>query len=385
MAVLGAILLKPGLHEETKKIVPMAAMLSARARDLFTVMGELPDPDAKAISRYYLRTSFATQDLAMPEFMSSCLEEGVGSLTAAKELSALYRSETLADALEEAARSARMGAEVVLPDITNSVISDDKPHEIDFSALDLKQENQWNIHEWLPLDGGLVVLAGEPAGGKTFLCMDLALSMVTGQQWLNMPVRKRRRVLVVDEENSPSLIQKRYKDLTGARANGFHIADMPLKVLHGNGFCWQNGNKTAMLMSIAANHKPDWIILDSLVRIAAGLDENSNADMAKFFSAFVGPLRAASGGAGVIILHHLSKPNQYATSGRHRIRGASDIFAAPDLVWLLEEKTKNKRLLTQAKNRYATIADPIEVTFATQTDGSMAILGETPFDWNMRK
>jgi len=378
MAVLGAILLDPKLYTETAAIVPKQAMTGAQARDLYASMSEVDSPDPIAMTRHYTRAAFAEQDLDMPAYIGQCIDQGIKSLAAAKELAEIYRRQTLSDKLTEAAADARDGRPFKIPEA--EYISDEKPTEVDFSQLDMRQDMEWLIHEWLPLDGGLVVLAGEPAGGKTFICMDLALSLATGHSWLGMQTRASRRVLVVDEENSGQLIRTRYKSLKMAKANGYNIADIPLKVLHGNGYCYQNKNKFVSLLANISEYRPQWVILDSLVRLAAGLDENSNSDMARFNSEFIGPIRRL--GAGVIVLHHMSKPNQFASQARHRIRGASEIFAAPDLVWTLKQTTKFKRVLEQSKNRFGVLAHPIEITFSEQQDGGMALIGNEPFDWN---
>jgi len=378
LAVLGAILLDPDFYADTAAIVPQKAMTAAQARDLYASMSEVDSPDPMAMTRHYTRAAFADQNMGMPGFIGQCMDQGVKSLSAAKELAELYRREILSDKLTIAAADARDGRPFRMPEA--EYISDEKPNEVDFSALGMRQDMEWLIQDWLPLDGGLVVLAGEPAGGKTFICMDLALSLATGHSWLGMATRTSRRVLVVDEENSGQLIRTRYKSLKMAKTNGYNIADIPLKVLHGNGYCWSSPNKYINLLATIAEFSPQWVILDSLVRLAAGLDENSNSDMARFNSEFIGPIRRL--GSGVIILHHMSKPNQYASQARHRIRGASEIFAAPDMVWTLKQTTKFKRVLEQSKNRFSVLAKPVEITFSEQPDGGMALLGNEPFEWH---
>lgn len=80
------------------------------------------------------------------------------------------------------------------------------------------------------------------------------------------------------------------------------------------------------LLRWAAQHQP-LIVFDSLVRFHAA-DENSASEMRNVMAHL---RRLADVGATVLVLHHRSKTEA------NKYRGSSDILAAVDMVYALEE------------------------------------------------
>lgn len=77
--------------------------------------------------------------------------------------------------------------------------------------------NQVDDVEWL-VDGilpkaGVLLVTGEPGGGKSWMLQELALAFSTGRPWLGHFPTTKAEVLVIDEENALRLLRKRFARL----------------------------------------------------------------------------------------------------------------------------------------------------------------------------
>lgn len=383
-AVIGAMLL--GLQHETKELLEMDWFRDSRTRRLFQAVCEL-EPEACNLLGLWVHIKHAgwEKPCGGAAFVGELIDDVPKTLHFAKLLRQEALQERRADAIAEASIQVRMGMEVG-PDLQalleETVETDaDALQSLDLSELNDAKQPDWIVPEWFSRQGDLVVLAGEAGTGKTLLGYDLAIAMATSTPWLKAPVYGPAKVLFIDEENSKSLIAHRFRRLAAGRHTDPSLLKPYIEILYANRVNLLNAATRAKILARIEDFRPDWVILDSMVRLH-GLDENSNVDMARFFSEGVGPLRRH--GAGVILLHHLGKPQAQGPGlQRHRVRGASDIMAAPDSVFLLYRNQENKLILRQEKNRNVSPARPIEITILDANwNGidSMTISGSTTYD-----
>lgn len=246
----------------------------------------------------------------------------------------------LARLTEAAAGTATGSAELKAIDIEATLTAADEPIP-------------WSVKPWLA-ERDLVVLAGPPKMLKSFVAMDLSLSLVTGTPWLGcVKVARPYRVLILDEENNGRLLRYRLRRLTKGRE--LTAADLPpdrFRCLAENALTFANPDKAAALRSEVARFRPDWIILDTLIRFSRGVDENDNSEMAALF-ADIKELASISG-AGVILLHHVRKPSINAGPDlASRVRGASDIVASADQLWVIEPDSRGGLVLRHERSRWA--------------------------------
>jgi len=244
-------------------------------------------------------------------------------------------------------------------------------------ALDLGQLLQtepepipWVVPGWLA-SRDVACIGGEPGGGKTWLAMCLALALATSGKFLGIQVEGGPyRVLYVDEENNPRLVRYRIRKLArGLGLSAGDLAALPIRYLNENGLNLDREDRLRTLLSEVERSKPDFVVLDSLVRFHER-DENSNAEMARFFEKAIKPL-AAQFGAGVILLHHLAKPSRDKSRELgHRLRGASDIRAQVDQLWGLDRDQAGNLTLRHEKCRWAEAARPISVHIVDVDDGT---------------
>lgn len=187
-----------------------------------------------------------------------------------------------------------------------------------FDRLDLRKPiveppSLWRGYVFV---GDLVLAAGAPKLGKSWLTMALAVIMANGGGWLLGQEVKAGRVLYFDEENPPDVIQRRMRSLG--------LTDQGLEHM----FIVSNGGlridkHPELLTQQALMFQADLIVIDSLARVHAK-DENSFSEMSEILNGVLRKLSRESG-AAVMFIHHHDK----AGNGP---RGSSDIEAAVDTI-----------------------------------------------------
>jgi hypothetical protein len=172
---------------------------------------------------------------------------------------------------------------------------------------------RWRVKGVLP-ETGAAAIFGQPRSGKTFLALDLCLSLAEGRSWLGLPT-KPCAALYVNLESSWGLRQRllawmnRYN--RKAPENLKFILD-PLNL--------QNSAQVGAIIEVAP--KCGVVVIDTLNRASPDADENSSRDMSSLIAAVDKIQRAISG--LVILVAHSGKQ---ATNG---IRGHSSLLAALD-------------------------------------------------------
>ena len=185
-----------------------------------------------------------------------------------------------------------------------------------------RPDPEFLIYRVLPM-GAPSLLTATHASFKSFIALDMALSVATGRAWHGFNVRRGAVVYVAAE--GASGIKKRARawlEFYGEKTpDNFVILDVPFQVA--------DAKARADFISEVSELKPVLIILDTLARCAVGLEENSSKDMGEFADA-LGELAKATG-ANVLTVHHNNKGGAY--------RGSSAVPAAVDTHLSLERKS----------------------------------------------
>jgi RecA/RadA recombinase len=225
---------------------------------------------------------------------------------------------------------------------------------------------------------GVCIVAGEPGTGKTWLVLALARDVATGKPFLGKFAAEQGSVLVIDEESGKYRLQKRMQKL-GVTEN-LPIAFSIMKVINLSDPSWEEP-----LREVIAQQKPELVVLDSLVRIHRG-DENQSTEMAKLFATLT-KFREEFGCA-FVITHHLRKRVQQSKLNtlEQRLRGSSDIAAYADTVLGLD-RVDDRLVFSQLKNRDGEFFKPLALGIDDISDDrtEIVVLAEVDEEADKRK
>jgi len=213
-------------------------------------------------------------------------------------------------------------------------------------------------------DGELVILFSESGLGKTFLAVDLALHIATGQPWQGRAVEQGSVVYLPSEGFDGFQARIRaWFDHRGVSSAGvpLHIGAYGLALNNPGDFAELEGELDA------TRPKPKLIVIDTLTGMTSGIDQNSAKDMAAF--AQTCKMLKLITGAAVLVVHHSGHKN------KGRSKGAVDLWAACDRVLGLSRSGRDGALTIKcAKSRNAPPFDDIHVRL--QPCGPAAVLVE---------
>ncbi len=220
----------------------------------------------------------------------------------------------------------------------------------------------WLLADLIPA-GGLAILAGMPASGKTFLALDLALAVATGQRGWGREITASGPALYVDNENAPQLLVNRMRALLAGRNI---TAPDSLHFVPGQPISLADAGSVSELGGAVSATDARLVVLDSLVRFMGGADENDAAAAARA----MGGLRSLANahGCSVLVVHHLRKSGATSTAtALEAVRGSGDLVAAMDSVFIVRG-ADGQGNLTTAKSRW--LETPAPFGFAIASNGA---------------
>lgn len=199
----------------------------------------------------------------------------------------------------------------------------------------------WLIEQVLPA-GGLVGLYGEPGTGKSFVAIDMALSVATGTIWHTHPTT-RAFVLYVSAEGGTGIGKRAAAWLSSKGISswkpemGWLTESIPvmassedMDVLFGR-------------FNDELDIHPKLVVIDTLARCFDG-DENLQEDMGRFIAG-VDRMRREFG-ATVLVVHHTRR-------GAEHERGSTAFRGAADTMLSLVRKADGTLVLTCNKQKDA--------------------------------
>lgn len=205
--------------------------------------------------------------------------------------------------------------------------------------LAMPEKIEWTVHNVIERDT-FGMIFGASGAGKSFVAIDLAACIATGHAWHGQNVSQGAIIYIAGEG---------YKGITRRfRAwSMHHIFSLESAPIHISRNAIAMGEASALDDAIreidAIQQRPQFIVIDTVARAMAGLDENSATDMSKFVTA-CDKLRTHYN-ATLIVVHH----SGHAESGR--ARGSSALRAAVDWEIQVARQTDGLRLsCTKAKD-----------------------------------
>ena len=237
------------------------------------------------------------------------------------------------------------------------------PLEVQQAALLPTQATSaaWLIEPiWSHLAVGFI--GGHPKCGKSWLALDLAVSVASGTDCLSaFQVRQRGPALVFLAEDPLPRVRDRLAGLCAHR--GLALDALDLHVVTAPRLLLDDEDDRRRLQGAIARLKPRLLVLDPLVRLHS-MDENSSADISRL----LGYLRALSRkhDLAIVVVHHMSKKKR--SQPGQALRGSSDLHAWSDSSAYL---TRNRdQLLLTLEHRSASAPEPIPLALVTGPAGA---------------
>lgn len=169
----------------------------------------------------------------------------------------------------------------------------------------------------------LGLIFGDPGCGKSFLAVDIALSVATGTPFHGRPTRQGAVFFIAGEGHNG--LARRFA--AWSKARDIPLDDVPLFKSERAAQFLDGASAQAVsdaVAGLAAQHGPPaLIIIDTLARCFGPGDENSTPDMTKFVAA-VDDLKARFPGCAVLIVHHSGHAEKQRARGAMALKGALD-------------------------------------------------------------
>ena len=197
------------------------------------------------------------------------------------------------------------------------------------------------------------VIGGAPKCAKTWLGLDMALSVATGTPCLGKyPVPEPGPVLVYLAEDALRAVRERIEGM--ARHRGLDLEEVQIHVITAPVLRLDHERDRTRLWETVRRLRPRLLVLDPLVRLH-GIDENHAGDVAEL----LGYLRTLQRelGLSVLLVHHTRKNASDGVAAGLGLRGSGDIHAFGDSNLYLQ-RTKD-HLILSSEHRAAPASAPV--------------------------
>ncbi|MEY8428449.1 AAA family ATPase [Lachnospiraceae bacterium 46-15] len=226
-------------------------------------------------------------------------------------------------------------------------MNDDLPDTEDLSSVwDSLPELSPCLIDGVLRKGHKMLIAGPSKAGKSFLQIELCISIAEGKEWLGWKCFQ-GRVLYVNLELDRASCLHRFKDVytaQGIQPSSLHNIDI-----------WNLRGKSIPMDKLAPKlirraAKKDYVavIIDPIYKVITG-DENSADQMANFCNQF--DRVCTELGCAVIYCHHHSKGSQGGKKSMDRASGSGVFARDPDALLDLIELETTDGLMKQEENK----------------------------------
>ena len=227
-----------------------------------------------------------------------------------------------------------------------------------------REENaqRWLV-EQLWGDSSVGVIGGAPKCSKTWLGLDLALSVATGTPGLGKyGIPRPGPVLVYLAEDALPDVRERVGGI--ARYRGLDLDRVDIHVITAPTLLLDRQPHRGQLWETVKRLRPRLLLLDPLVRLH-GLDENDATQVASLLAYFRMLQRELD--LAVILVHHTRKNAPAGIAAGQGLRGSGDLHAFGDSNLYL--RCTRERLVLSSEHRAAPAAPPVYLELvATNTE-----------------
>jgi hypothetical protein len=197
------------------------------------------------------------------------------------------------------------------------------------------------------------VIGGAPKCSKTWLGLDMALSVATGTACLGKyAVPQPGPVLVYLAEDALPVVRQRVAGM--ARHRGLDLAGVEIHVITAATLRLDREPHRTRLLETAKRLRPRLVLLDPLVRLHA-IDENHAGEVAGLLAYFRSLQRELD--LSVVLVHHTRKNAAGGVAAGQGLRGSSDLHAFGDSNLYL--RRSKDRLVLSNEHRAAPASPPV--------------------------
>lgn len=217
---------------------------------------------------------------------------------------------------------------------------------------------------------GVGIVGGPPKSFKTYVVLDIGVSVAAGVRCLNwFDVPKSGPVLVYLAEDCEQAAYERVRAICNAKQ--VDLSTLPLHFIRATTLQLDEGPDFELLKETIRECRPVLLILDPLIRIHRG-SENS----ASKISHLLGKLRSISRelDLAIIVVHHTRKHRVGFQEGQN-LRGSSDLHGWGDSNLYVVRKDGRRATLT-CEHRAASAQPSFIVECLDEPEPHVAVIGE---------
>jgi RecA-family ATPase len=220
---------------------------------------------------------------------------------------------------------------------------------------EIKSED--NAQRWLVEElwgaSSVGVIGGAPKCAKTWLGLDMALSVATGTACLGKyAVPEPGPVLVYLAEDALPIVRERVEGM--ARHRGLDLGQVEIHVITTPVLRLDRDRDRTRLWETTKRLRPRLLLLDPLVRLH-GIDENNAGEVAELLAYFRSLQRQLD--LSVLLVHHTRKNAAGGAAAGQGLRGSGDIHAFGDSNLYL--RRTREHLVLSSEHRAAPASAPV--------------------------
>jgi hypothetical protein len=226
------------------------------------------------------------------------------------------------------------------------------------------EERRWLI-DGLWLEEAVGIIGGEPKCCKSFLALDMAVSVAAARPCLRrFAVSKPGRVLLYAAEDALPTVRARLDGI--AHAAGATLKELDILVITKESLRLDLAADQARLLETVDATRPRLLVLDPFVRLHR-IDENASAEVAPLLGYLRELQRRFS--TAVAVVHHARKGGSHLRAGQ-ALRGSSEFHAWGDSNLYL--RRSGERLTLSVEHRAA--ASPADLALSLDATGTAVAL-----------
>jgi hypothetical protein len=230
--------------------------------------------------------------------------------------------------------------------------------------LDLVSPEQRWLIEGLWAAEAVGIVGGEPKCCKSFLALDMAVSVASATPCLRrFPVARAGRVLLFAAEDAPAIVRQRLDGICAS--GGLRLADLDLQVITAPSLRLDVETDRDRLEQTVATLRPTLLVLDPFVRLHR-IDENVSAEVAPLLDSLRTLQRRYQ--TAVVLVHHARKGGAHLRPGQ-ALRGSSELHAWGDSNLYLRRTGHGDQLALAIEHRAAPSSVGLALHLLARGDG----------------